>query len=432
MKKSVFLALAIGLTLGAAAQAPLNNVQNVRPGFKMDRNIMPALNHTAAQNKSAAQFNEWIDYQVAYETFWGATSSLYANQLFPDSTGLVNYSTGPGAAWIHNVAQVFDLSSSVLNANYTSSFDANAGYTIDSIQAVVLYNRVNMSASQFDTLIVRVTTPSAANLDAFFQFGSTSGVSANLNPGGSVVFPNMQWNYNSTSVPGTVATYKIPMGDAFFADSTSTGLHVASIAANLPVPVATINNAQGVFAINLEFKPGYTWTPNVDTLDYSINSLRFLSWELNGDDTYPFYSAGDFQVAYIVPIDVRYNYAGSWNDSFIPSYAYMGSSPSYSYEDHAIYAKISQTNNIGVEDAAGIQFNVFPNPTTGTVNVRFAEAGTYTMNLVNILGQVVLTESVNVQAGEVITRNVSNLDKGIYMLNVNNGQNSRVEKITLQ
>ena len=62
--------------------------------------------------------------------------------------------------------------------------------------------------------------------------------------------------------------------------------------------------------------------------------------------------------------------------------------------------------------------NVFPNPTTSALNVEFAKAtsgATYKLELVNALGQVVLSENLTNQN---ITLKTKQLLEGVYFLNV--------------
>jgi hypothetical protein len=358
-------------------------------------------------------FSEWLDYQTGYEAYWAATSALFANNLFPDSTVLVQYSSGLGAPWIHQVGQVFDLKALPLAVQYSSPFSQSESYVIDSVQIGLLYNRVNMNPNQFDTVIVQVVLPSASNLSGLLQFTATSTVSANLTGSlAPVIFPELEWSHSSNSTPGVTSTYKIPIGDDFFADSTSNGLHFLSLAANIPVPVSMDSALQGVFSVNYSFKPGYSWNLNSDTLGVSVNSLRFLSWELNGQGTYPGY-LGDMQTAYILPIEVRYNQAGGWNGRFIPSYAFMGASPSYAYEDHLVFVKVSQVNSIGLGEMQE-SIKIAPNPANDFINVEFTQE-VNELSICDLNGKVLKVVQLN-QSSHSALIDLSDLSSGVYFI----------------
>jgi len=419
--KKILLLVALS-TFGLFAQEA---VPNIRPGFIVNKSVDKIQRSKVEGGKGV--FSEWLDFQTGYEAYWSANSSLFANNLFPDSTVLVQYTSGLGSPWIHKVGQVFDMKALPLQVQYSTPFSRTESFQIDSIQIGVLYNRVNLSPTQFDTLIVEVVLPSSVNLSSLLQFSAASAVAANLTGGQSPVrFSELKWTYNTNSTPGVTAIYKVPIGDAFFADSTSNGLHFASIAANLPVPVPADSNLHGVFSVNYSFKPGYSWNLNSDTLGVSINSLRFLSWELNGQNTYPNY-LGDLQTAYILPIDVRYNQAGSWNGRFIPSYAYMGSTSSFAYENHLAFVKISQTNSIGIDDLDQTSVNFYPNPASQILNITVPK-GSSTVVLRSALGQVVKKDIID--GIEDLVLDISNLEPGIYFIEID-GVESRSKVIKL-
>ena len=420
MKKVLLLSSFFSLGLFAQEVIP-----EIREGFTVKKSV----GRKQHSNPEGVQgvFSEWLDFQTGYEAYYTANSSLIANNLFPDSTVLVQYASGLGSPWIHKVGQVFDLKALPLQIQYASPFSPSEPFQIDSIQIGMIYNRVNMSPTQFDTLIVEVVLPSSINLSSLLQFSSASLVATNLTGGQSPVrFAELKWTYSTNSTPGLAAVFKVPIGDAFFADSSSNGLHFASIAANLPVPAVVDTNFQGVFSINYSFKPGYSWNLNTDTLGVNINSLRFLSWELNGQNTHPNY-LGDLQTAYILPIDVRYNQAGSWNGRLIPSYAYMGSSASYSYENHLVFAKVSQTNSIGIKNFDNEAVQVYPNPFSDLLKINLPK-GAATVILKNTLGQVVKYQDCD--GDEIVDLNVSDLEPGLYFVQID-GLQSMLKVIKL-
>src|SRR5204863_8767587 len=126
-------------------------------------------------------------------------------------------------------------------------------------------------------------------------------------------------------------------------DSTIDGIHHAAVNTIGVVPQIT---AGKYVVVGIQFKPGYTWTANVDTLA-SMNSVRFISNKQNPGNNppttfgFPTITKNDFNISYIVPQDVRYNVGGGWNGRFVPSYAYMGSVPTYSYEHHWLQYKVN-------------------------------------------------------------------------------------------
>lgn len=65
----------------------------------------------------------------------------------------------------------------------------------------------------------------------------------------------------------------------------------------------------------------------------------------------------------------------------------------------------------------GNEFSVFPNPFVESVNFRFAEAGAYTINVVNEAGALVQSVAANAEAGQVANVTVTG-NKGLYVVQV--------------
>ena len=69
----------------------------------------------------------------------------------------------------------------------------------------------------------------------------------------------------------------------------------------------------------------------------------------------------------------------------------------------------------GVEN--GVAFEAFPNPFVDSVNLRFAEGGTYTLNVLNANGMLVQRNLLTTAAGEVTNVSVTGA-KGLYILQI--------------
>mgnify|MGYP003669305559 CR=1 FL=1 len=90
---------------------------------------------------------------------------------------------------------------------------------------------------------------------------------------------------------------------------------------------------------------------------------------------------------------------------------------------------------IGVEEAAkSIEgFTVAPNPNNGQFNVVVtAEKANFNLNVRNMVGQVVYNEAITVN--NTLTKNIdlSNLNKGIYFVSIENGVNRKVQKVIIK
>ncbi|MBT8195627.1 MAG: T9SS type A sorting domain-containing protein [Bacteroidia bacterium] len=86
------------------------------------------------------------------------------------------------------------------------------------------------------------------------------------------------------------------------------------------------------------------------------------------------------------------------------------------------------------ENENALSLNVFPNPSTGHVNINYSsKSGISTIEVVDILGKVIYSSTV-----EKATRNLIHLDeevfttKGIYFVRISNGENTTAEKVIIQ
>ncbi len=85
--------------------------------------------------------------------------------------------------------------------------------------------------------------------------------------------------------------------------------------------------------------------------------------------------------------------------------------------------------SVGVEEKApGINFDVFPIPASGIVNIRITDPEKYTVDIVDVSGRVLVHTSLE-PSTEI---DVSNLEKGTYMVIVNSGNMTLSKKIILQ
>lgn len=90
---------------------------------------------------------------------------------------------------------------------------------------------------------------------------------------------------------------------------------------------------------------------------------------------------------------------------------------------------------VGVEEAekAIDGFTVSPNPNNGQFNVQVtAEKANFNLSVRNMVGQVVYNEAIAVN--NVLTKNIdlSNLNKGIYFVSIENGVNRKVQKVIIK
>ena len=90
------------------------------------------------------------------------------------------------------------------------------------------------------------------------------------------------------------------------------------------------------------------------------------------------------------------------------------------------YITVDVTSYLGVAESNTRSFSIYPNPTDGQLNIQFN--GSYSYTLYNSFGQQVMTGKANGSQ----KLNVSNLAKGVYLLQLNNGQQTNTEKVIVK
>tara|TARA_R110002096_G_scaffold192564_2_gene374210 strand:+ start:37655 stop:39724 length:2070 start_codon:yes stop_codon:yes gene_type:complete len=89
--------------------------------------------------------------------------------------------------------------------------------------------------------------------------------------------------------------------------------------------------------------------------------------------------------------------------------------------------------NIGLEEDKLVEFEVYPNPVTGNdFAIQITEGGTYSLELVNLSGQLIQSSEINVNGSEVSKVDVSTLAKGVYVLNVKGEKLTKSVKLTIK
>jgi hypothetical protein len=88
---------------------------------------------------------------------------------------------------------------------------------------------------------------------------------------------------------------------------------------------------------------------------------------------------------------------------------------------------------IGLEEEGLNKLEVFPNPTNGEVNISLTQGGSYTIEVIDMVGNRVHTEEVRINGNEKLSRDYSSLPRGVYLLNVKDGENfSKTTKLTIK
>jgi len=420
--------LIVAMAFGQVSQ----DVLDKEPAFKtIDKNKVKRL---STMNSNAKSNERWYNYGETMDIFHANTSKIYGNNLFPDTTILVNYSSGYAGPWIHSLGDVLDVKSMFLNDAFSHpgelAMGAHSTFRVDSISFLCFYERNLNDPMVVDTLLFEVVVNN--NLQSAFFVNS--GINTNLGQD-TVSINRIPYSYTANNINiSTKKIYKFPLTQQFFADSLDNGLHVVDIATD-DLPIV---QAGKLVAASVAFIPGYTWVENIDTLTQK-NRIFFLSFK-EQEDAFPIYSKKDYNISYIIPQDVRYNDAGSWNGLYIPSFAYMGSTATYKYEHHLIYYKVvcetgcSTTGLNVLTNGQTILGDAYPNPQSkgNSINIPLdINDNNAVLTVRNILGQVFMTIDDLSIGKQNIEINTNQLQSGVYLYTLEVDNKTITKKFTI-
>ncbi len=417
MKKPLLVLVFVAAALNVTAQRaglPFPATRNV-PAFHPPFDLKSfSSGKNVQQSKNALVDEFWLSYASSIDQLNGGgpgsvgPAQLNSNYLFPDSLCYGEFGAGNFApVWIHHLGDILDVKSSVFNLIDGVTWDATTTYSVDSIGMLYSYTRTE---NVTDTLIITLLTNNiAANMPGYYFTGATA---ANYNTD-TLSFRGLKYYaFSNTINAGGVYKFKVPLTDADTAISYFREIQFA-------VPAPFVVPADKLLGIDIQFKPGYTYALG-DSIDYQHNAFFFTSYEEFGAGTYPTYqdcdmlSADcDYNCSFIIPQDVRYNTAGTWNGLFIPSWAYT---VDYAFEHHLISYKVTSpplgttVHENPVENFALLQNQ--PNPFTGHTTVSY--------QLTNSANEATV-EIVDIRGGNMFKKTQNQLNPGKYILEVETG-----------
>ncbi|MBP7515578.1 MAG: T9SS type A sorting domain-containing protein [Flavobacteriales bacterium] len=113
---------------------------------------------------------------------------------------------------------------------------------------------------------------------------------------------------------------------------------------------------------------------------------------------------------------------------YLPEPTQAGDEPGTAGNGNAFVIRLLSDPTIGMEEREELTgVNLFPNPTSGLVNVNFTVQGSYNVELINALGETVATQRLNGTS----TVDLSGLAKGVYSVRISNKEKATVQRISL-
>ena len=109
----------------------------------------------------------------------------------------------------------------------------------------------------------------------------------------------------------------------------------------------------------------------------------------------------------------------------------------YAADDNTVYSngeavaiRLALRDYVSIEETSNKMFTVSPNLTSGVFTVNSPLSANYSINVVNVLGEVVSSRIVTGDLNE--TFDLSNLNVGLYFIKVSNGTNENVQRVIIK
>lgn len=140
-------------------------------------------------------------------------------------------------------------------------------------------------------------------------------------------------------------------------------------------------------------------------------------------------------IAYVTGGTSPYTY--SWSNSFTGVFA-TGLTPGVYTVDVTdlnmctTSASVTISAPSGIDEIASIDMEVYPNPNDGDFIFKVSANGKYTLNITNVIGQVITTETLNVTGYLTKEYHLQGVESGIYYVTLVGDKGTRTKKIIVK
>ncbi|KAA9325382.1 T9SS type A sorting domain-containing protein [Adhaeribacter soli] len=333
-----------------------------------------------------------------------------------DSGGRIYKTTDGGATWTQQGTTLFANANSFLNIVHM--FDANNGwlqgdpvggefemYTTTDGGAtwtpVPAANIPNPLPGEFGTVDVYTTVG-----NNIIYFGTNKGRVFKSTDAG------LTWTVGGTT--GLTAVQDLAFSDANNGLATFDDMIVRT--SNGGVTWTSVTNYVGtMYTSDLAYVPG---TPNT-YVSTGANGTNGSSYSIDGGQTWVDYDMGDQRTA-LTFYSPTVGYAGGFNQDATTGGIF----------------KFNGTVISGLNDKEfSKNVKVFPNPSNGlvTIEVNKASGNTIAINVFDALGRSVISKNETLNGGSYANQiDLTSFTKGIYMLQVQTGENISIRKIVIE
>lgn len=122
----------------------------------------------------------------------------------------------------------------------------------------------------------------------------------------------------------------------------------------------------------------------------------------------------------------------------VTNFVYVNdASPSWGWVTQLAAVRLNFGNliiGLDSEEDANVDFSVSPNPNNGlfNLNVTSKVAKTYNLSVRNMLGQVVYNDNLSVSGSKTQSMDLTNVEKGLYFVTLDNGSERLVKKVIVK
>lgn len=394
---------------------------------KDGQNQFPVQKRTVNTLERAGAGSWWFSYCDDLQYYMGQELVYGGVTFLSDSVATIQYSDGDGRPQFYSFVQIFDFTEQIWYDLYNGlttedgtpipvpHIGTTSSYNIDSMSCVYAYERgTNVAPTVVDTLVMTIIATSSMEYQ-------------NLTSGGNPAFNQAELNYNIADASIDPAThpkfYRVEY--PLTIDDTTGGYFIYK---NLPV-TGFDNLTHKTVAVSYSFKSGtpdrtitsvigtdvnrfvayYHEDPRSEYNTYGTtaltseksNSMNAMEWSVD-DPTYFLYG--------------KYIHNKVWNGNL--------KRPGLS-----VYATCNDCEWVGVNEADQKNIAVRPNPATDNFTVTLVDNSTATIQLFNIVGQLVSNQITNELTATV---NVADLTSGIYMLKVSQSGKTYTTKVVVK
>jgi PKD repeat protein len=166
------------------------------------------------------------------------------------------------------------------------------------------------------------------------------------------------------------------------------------------------------------------------TLSLSVHGLPDVTLQAFDTVCYEWQS---FELTGGFPAGGYYSGTGVAYGWFDPATAGIGTHTiTYAYSDandceKSVEGIMEVTSCVGLTEPEHSFYSIYPNPTAGNISVDLKKEGEYSLQIINPNGSIVFDKKI--QKSMVISLN--GLEDGLYMLKINNGIESYIQKLTV-